>query len=109
VGKGVWEVKAPSTTTPLHSKSIHVFHFIESMLIFVQRYTHSRLDNAQEDVPKSIIAKLEQFATNLIEKLFKLIIRLFPLCIGRVERLHDSIEGLGMIGKMPHYGCHQKL
>jgi hypothetical protein len=52
VGKGVHEVKALSTTTPLPSKSIHVFHFIESTLIFVQRYTHSRQDDAQKDVPQ---------------------------------------------------------
>jgi len=42
VGKGGREIKTSFITTPLHSKSIHVFHFIESMLIYVKKYTHSR-------------------------------------------------------------------
>jgi hypothetical protein len=35
-----------------------------------------------------------------MEKLFKFILGLFPLCIRGVEGLHHSIKGLGKIGKM---------
>lgn len=101
MGKGVWKVKASYTTTPLHLETNHVFHFVKSMLIFVQRYTHFRWNDTRKDVPQPIVIELEQFAINLIEKLFKLIIKLFLLCIKRVKRLHDSIEGLSKIGKMP--------